>query len=201
MRLTHPQKGPRCLPRCHRAPAFVISQSGFLMALPAAGSSQGSDMPTPPPRWCGAGGPHTGGSRDGRGLSGTEGQADGSTTKRFMRLDQGPPSPRQRWGRGHRWRRAERTPAAGPGGGEGRGLKATGGAARSQGGDRGQRGEPTRTPRLLLRASPRARLAGSCWADAGAPGRGQSASLARTDSRTPLLWACPQELAASLPLF
>lgn len=113
MRLTHPQKGPRCLPQCHRAPAFVISQSGFLMALPAAGSSQGSDMPTPPPRWCGAGGPHTGGSRDGRGLSGTEGQEDGSTTKRFMRLDQGPPPPRQRWGRGHRWRRAERTPAPG----------------------------------------------------------------------------------------
>ena len=33
-------------------------------------------MPTPPPRWCGAGGPHTGGSRDGGELSGTEGQAD-----------------------------------------------------------------------------------------------------------------------------
>ena len=61
-----------------------------MTALPAAGSRQGSDTPIPPSRCCGAGGPHTGGARDGRGLSGTEDQAYGSTTKRFMRLDQGP---------------------------------------------------------------------------------------------------------------
>ena len=75
MRLTR-RRAPDISHNDHRAPAFVVSQSGFLMALPAAGSSQGSDMPTPPPGWCGAGGPHTGGSRDGGELSGTEGQAD-----------------------------------------------------------------------------------------------------------------------------
>lgn len=63
------------------------------MALPAAGGQQGSDTPIPPSRWSGAGGPHTGGAKGWRGLSGTEDQADGSTTKRFMRLNQGPDCP------------------------------------------------------------------------------------------------------------
>ena len=73
MRLTR-RRAPGVSHNDHRAPAFVISQNGFLMALPAAGSSEGSDMPTSPPGWCGAG--DTGGSRDGGELSGTEGQAD-----------------------------------------------------------------------------------------------------------------------------
>lgn len=128
----------------------------------------------------------------GRGPAGAEGQARGSITKSFTRLDQGPTSLLQSWSRGSPAQEGgtQRSARRGGTGDWGRrDLDKTGGDASSRLGARGQRGGVT----LAARGSDQ--LSGrqdhqDCGRSASTAGtdRGCSSSARRT-SQPPFLWS------------